>query len=184
MKKTNHFFKYSIRTLAVLFVTMTMAVGFAACSDDDDTINDPPSKYIIGGWYAEQNGPGTYNAEGVSISYQKVVQYASFHENGEGFWAIIFVDKDGHAIDIPGYFCGGNISYVDKSNSIIGITITNAGIPILEDSWDLTYTNGRLYVPTTTSNQAMTPITEEQNTKVQKWLRELGLGDLKRIIQH
>lgn len=176
MRNTNHYFKYSIRALTALLVTLTMVAGLTACSDYDNPITDPPSQYILGSWCAEQNVPGSFDADGVSISYQKVVQYASFRENGEGFWSIIFVDEDGHAIDIPGYFCGGNISYVDKTNNTIGITITNAGIPILEDLWDVTYANGKLYVPLPDNDHYMAPITDEQNVKVQRWLRELGLG--------
>ena len=166
--------KYSTRTMAALLMIVAMAAAFTACSDDK--ISDPPSKHIIGIWYDEQNGPGLLDIDGEKIIYYKVVQYASFKENGEGFWSIIFVDEDGHAIDIPNYFCGGSFLYADKSNESISIKINSAGIPILQDSWDVLYSDGRLHVDTSEIDHDMTPITEEQNKRVQKWLRELGLG--------
>lgn len=178
--KNNNFLQYNTKVIVALLAIVAIAAGFTACSGDDE-ITDPPSKHIIGIWYDEQNQPGSIDVDGVKISYQKVVQYVSFEENGEGFWSIIFVDDAGHAIDIPGYFCGGSIVYVDKSNDRINVKSKSAGIPILKDSWDVLYTGGKLHVKTSEINHAMTPITDEQNTRVQKWLRELGLGGVNMV---
>ena len=174
--KTKHFYQLSTRAIVALLVTVTIAAGFTACSVDDNAIINPPSKQIIGNWYAEQNQPGSFDADGVAVSYQKIVQYASFRDNGDGFWSIIFVDEGGHAIDIPGYFCGGGFTYTEKSGNTIGIMLKSAGIPILKDSWDVTFANGRLYVATPEISHTMAPITDKQNASVKKWLRELGLG--------
>ena len=159
--------------LAAILICGTSTL-LTSCSDNEDNPVEP-SKQIVGKWYAENNTPGSINADGISIDYQKLVQYADFKDNGTGFWSIIFVDEDGHAIDIAGYFCGGMFNYTVKGNTVT-ITMTSAGLPILKDSWDVTFAENRLYVTTSEINHTMEPVTNVQNSSVQKWLRELGLG--------
>ena len=50
--KTKHFYQLSTRAIVALLVTVTIAAGFTACSVDDNAIINPPSKQIIGNWYA------------------------------------------------------------------------------------------------------------------------------------
>lgn len=73
---------------------MTLA-GLTACSEEDNSaVNNETTKNIVGKWYAENNKPGSINADGVSIDYHKLVQYADFKDDGTGFWSIIFVDDN------------------------------------------------------------------------------------------
>ena len=160
---------------AILFCGIS-AMMLTSCTTNDNAVIISPSQQITGKWYAEQNQPGSFDADGETVSYQKVVQYADFRDDGTGFWSIIFVDEAGHAIDVPGYFCGGSFKYVDKSSNTINIKLTSAGIPILNDSWDVTFSDDRLYVASSEVNHALAPITDEQNALAQEWLRELGLG--------
>lgn len=118
-------------------LAMMLALGFTSCSTDDLPVqNDYYAREILGQWYAENNTPGELDVDGVQVKYQKVVQYGDLDENGTGFWSIIFVDDIGHAIDIPGYFCGGTVDYSINGNRI-HFKMASAGIPILKDSWDV-----------------------------------------------
>ena len=129
----------------ILLFAVTLAMGFTACSNDDIPVIDIQPEDVIGKWYAEYDQPGSFDANGVAVEYQKIAQYASFQENGNGFWSILFLDAAGKAIDIPGYSCGGTIKYTINDNTINVITvdgIMNAAIGdfILRDA------NGKYYV--------------------------------------
>ena len=92
-----------MKVAAALLLTVMLA-GLTACSKEDKPVNNVSAEKIVGKWYAENNTPGSINADGVSIDYYKLVQYADFRADGTGFWSIIFVDKDYNAIDIPDFF--------------------------------------------------------------------------------
>ena len=106
--------KFSTLLLAVMTV-----VGLTGCIQEDNPVNRNSSSALKGQWYSEDNTSGSFDANGITIDYQKSVIYASFDETGSGFWSIIFVDEYGDAIDIPGYFCGGGVTYNSKDTSML-----------------------------------------------------------------
>ena len=160
--------------MLAIMLALPMLFGLTSCAEKDNGVTLLPAD-IIGQWYAENDTPGEVDADGVKVKYQKVVQYGNLRENGTGFWSIIFVDDIGHAIDIPGYFCGGSVDYSINGNRI-HFKMKSAGIPILKDSWDVEYNDGTLYVRTSVTDHALKPITPEQDEILQWWLQELGLG--------
>jgi hypothetical protein len=130
---------------------------------------------ISGKWYAENNTPGSINVDGNSIDYQKVVQYANFRDDGTGFWSIIFVDENSDAIDIPNHFCGGQFNYTVNGDTL-SVEMTSSGIPIMEDNWDVTYSNGTISVNAPEAPSSLTPMSPEMDADCQRWLRQLGFG--------
>lgn len=161
--------------MLVSIMAFCSATILTACTDYDDNPIFQQNSQIVGKWYAETNTPGIYENGSVSIEYEKVAQYGSFSDNGTGFWAIIFVNAAGHAIDIPGYFCGGNFKYTVIGNTI-NVKMGSAGIPLLKDMWEAEYGNGQLTVKGSDLLMPMSPITDEESWYVQSWLQELGFG--------
>ena len=160
-----------MKKLIFLFTVM-FAMGFTACSEYDNPVPNIQPEDIIGRWYAEYNQPGSFDANGVDVQYQKIAHCATFEENGKGFWSIVFIDVDGKAIDIPGYSCSGPINYTIHGRTI-KIQMEDAGIPILNDNWDVKYTNNLLTIKSPLFSEAMTPITPDQDEMVQNWQQEL-----------
>ena len=172
--KPTKLFHCSIKVAAALLLTVMLA-GLTACSKEDKPVNNVSAEKIVGKWYAENNTPGSINADGVSIDYYKLVQYADFRADGTGFWSIIFVDKDYNAIDIPDFFCGGTFNYTINGNTIT-ITMASAGLPILKDSWDVTYKDGHISVDAPGIPHSLDPIIYDKDFYCQRWLQQLGFG--------
>ena len=57
--------------LAAILICGTSTM-LTSCGDNEDNPVEP-SKQIVGKWYAENNTPGSINADGISIDYQKLV---------------------------------------------------------------------------------------------------------------
>ena len=161
----------------ILLFAVTLAMGFTACSNDDIPVIDIQPEDVIGKWYAEYDQPGSFDANGVAVEYQKIAQYASFQENGNGFWSILFLDAAGKAIDIPGYSCGGTIKYTINDNTI-NVNMESGKMPILEDNWDVKYSKSLLTVKASSLSEPMAPITPEQEEMVKKWLKQLDLAEV------
>ena len=46
-----------------------------SCKDNDEILSNViKPEQIVGKWYAENNTPGTYEAGGLNIEYEKIVQ--------------------------------------------------------------------------------------------------------------
>lgn len=174
--ETRLILKSSVRLMTALLLTVTL-IGLTACSEKDNPVepNNVPVERIIGKWYAENNTPGTINVDGISIDYRKAVQYADFRDDVSGFWSIIFVDEENDAIDIPDHFCGGTFKYIINGNTI-AIQMTSSSIPIMEDSWKVTYNNGIISVNASVLPNSLTPISPISDADCQRWLRQLGFG--------
>lgn len=174
--KAKQSFINSMRAAAALLLTLTLA-GLTSCGMQDNPVetSNVPAVGIVGKWYAENSTPGTINVDGISIDYQKVVQYANFRADGTGFWSIIFVNGEDDAIDIPNHFCGGSFNYFINGNTVT-IGMTDSGIPVMEDNWDVTYGNGTLSVNVAEAPNILVPISPENDDDCQIWLRQLGFG--------
>ena len=163
------------KNISNLMLALMLALGLTGCVQEDNPATPDYSKVVLGQWYSEANTPGTLDAHGITIGYEKSVIYASFDEDGTGFWSIIFVDEYGDAIDIPGYFCGGGFTYSFKDANTAHVKMTSSGIPVMSDEWDVTVSDNTIAVRET--GRPLSPIAEKAYPSVQRWLRQLGLGN-------
>ena len=143
--KAKQFFQYSTRAIIALLVTVTIAAGFTACSEDDNPANEPKesiAEAICGPWYVltEFNG----SLDGLSCRY--VGQAAIIYEDGTGIWYFFMLND---AME-PLYVMGGK----DKPYGHFHYTLANDGtISIQLDTdptnhvWTMKYQNGKIIAP-------------------------------------
>lgn len=163
------------KNISNLMLALMLALGLTGCVQEDNPATPDYSKVVLGQWYSEDSTPGSLDAHGITIGYEKSVIYASFDEDGTGFWSIIFVDEYGDAIDIPSYFCGGGFTYSFKDANTAHVKMTSSGIPVMSDEWDVTVSDNTIAVRET--GRPLSPIAEKAYPSVQRWLRQLGLGN-------
>ena len=159
--------------LAVVLVSVFMLL-VAACSDK----NSPASNVqeaIKGRWYYEHVKHGTIGEGDAAVHYDKIVLCGTFEEEGEGFWSLIFVNKDNKAISPNGNSYWANCTYT-VSGKTVKVQLTSDYLPVEPTEWVFDYSDGKLSTPYDGQTIQLAPITTEQYTQYQQWMRQLGFG--------
>ena len=161
-------------------LTAMMLIGVATMCMTSCKPNEPSPKveqWAIGKWYMEKPKNVTIGEGENAVECSKVVLAGQFDANGEGFWALIYVDKQNRAIQPTGveapYFA--NCSFSTKDKTVL-LTLTANYLPISQKEWTLTYDGDCLKTKFEDGIIDLHRITTEEDAMFQEWMQQLGFG--------
>ena len=167
---TKHFF-HLMAMMLIGVATMCMT----SCKKDEPS--QKVEQWAIGKWYMEKPKNVTIGKGENAVECSKVVLAGQFDANGEGFWALIYVDKQNRAIQPTGveapYFANCSFSTQDKT---VLLTLTANYLPISQKEWTLTYDGDCLKTKFEDGVIDLHRITTEEDAMFQEWMQQLGFG--------
>jgi len=168
---------------AILTISGTMTM-LTSCIEFDNPVNSPNPEDIVGWWYTEYNKQGTFSINDENVNYCKVVQAACFNEDGTGLWTKFFIDDTENLIIAVGgeltYFKGEFLYNVGQNGNVdISVTFMDPFDNVNENiaQWSVEFTGSQIYGKDGDEDYNLTPITEDQHQKLNKWL-DLIIGGL------
>lgn len=177
--KSKQLFLCSLKAVAALLLTVTIAIGLSACSTDDvPAYHNVNPADVVGYWYAEYNHEGVAGEGEHAKAFSKVVLYGTLLDEGAGFWICLLIDAEGNAVDLEDTFLGAGCKYTVSQDGKVDIVLTgSSGAVTLHPSWTMDYRNGQLVGRVRDDvSCVMSPLTDERLEQVKVWLRQLGLG--------
>lgn len=166
------------RFLFLLAMAVTMGAAtmcMTSCKTDEPS--PKVEQWAIGKWYMEKPKNVTIGEGENAVECSKVVLAGQFEANGEGFWALIYVDKQNRAIQPTGveapYFANCSFSTQDKT---VRVTLTANYLPISQKEWTLTYDGDCLKTKFEDGVIDLHRITTEEDAMFQEWMQQLGFG--------
>ncbi len=164
--------------LAAILILCGTALTLTSCSNNDDSIENPIGKKIIGAWYAEYDKTGTvpnFELDGTE-TYTKAVQYYEFESDGSGYW-INFMLNEQHPDPIQQYgsriggkASDGAFTYTANSDGTILIRLKNIRKDdAFPSEWTLKPSGNQIIGFDEDVRYHLSPATEFQKTLVHSW---------------
>ena len=116
----------SMKVVAALLLTLTIAAGFSACTKEDNPVNNVTKADVAGNWYAEYDYAGVAGEGENAKAFAKVVLYGALHEDGNGMWMCLLVDADGKAVDLGDIFLGAGCEYTVSNDGRMDVKLTGS----------------------------------------------------------
>lgn len=181
MMKTTFIPQNILRVAAALLFTMFIAVGFTACTNEDNSVVTSSPEMVVGKWYYELNQHDTFGEGEDAFEFDKIAIYGNLNADGSGSWYAIFFDSYGNLIDPGNLFFGSGFRYTTSADGGVHVVLSSQSVLTeLMPSWNMTYNSGRLISTDadiyTNAPIMLSPINAEQDIFVQRCLRELGMG--------
>lgn len=165
-------FYYLIAAVAVM-----LTAGFTACSELDTPVNNVKTEDVVGQWYAESAEHGTIGQGNNAVDFEKMTVYGTLNTDGRGSWYVFFFDAKGNLIITRNQYHGAGCHYTTSSDGRVHVALDGqSAATSLMPSWDMTFTDGRLYSRSGDKLIVLSRITTEQDTRVQEWLSALSHG--------
>lgn len=169
------------KNFAAVLLAILIAVGFTACTNEDNSVETFSPEMVAGKWYYELNLPGTFGKGADAFEFGKIAIYGNLKAESTGSWYAIFFDAYGNLIDPGNLFFGANFQFTTSADGGVHVKLNGqSAITEVMPTWDMTYQNGQLISTDadiyTDTPIALSPITSEQDALMQMCLRELGMG--------
>ena len=168
--------------LTTVILCGTTVVALSSCSDNDDkpAAQTPLGDKIVGKWYAETPKQVTLGTGKNAVECAKVVLVGSFDEGGEGFWALILVDKQNRAIQPVGKDGEEHPYWADCNYSVTGnnvnVELIANYLPTSQMEWTFNYNGTCLQTKYEDRIIDLHPITTGEDAMYQEWMQQLGFG--------